>query len=388
MTGGVPPLTTDQLIEAVNAVQAAGGNKTAAAKALGVPRETLRCRLKRAALRGYSPEHDMTRTVPEGFLVKGVSTYYDKEGKPRGQWVKSALDHEHAEEIVREFVDSLAADVRGLSPLVPPPEHADADLLTVYPMGDPHFGMYAWAAETGDDFDVDIAESVTRGAIDRLVSSAPASKTGLLLNLGDFLHADNATNRTPESGHVLDVDTRHPRVLQIALRCMVHCIDRLKQRHEKVLVWFMPGNHDPNVSFALALCLDAYFSNDARVEVDLSPGLYKYLRFGRVLLGAHHGHGAKFSELPGIMATDRHVDWGRTKHRYWYCGHIHHVTRDKEHPGCVVETFRTLAPRDAWHAGKGYRAGRDMLAITHHRDHGEVMRTRCDISMLRKKQKK
>jgi hypothetical protein len=47
-----------------------------------------------------------------------------------------------------------------------------------------------------------------------------------------------------------------------------------------------------------------------------------------------------------------------------------------------VETFRTLAAKDAWHAGKGYRSGRDMYAITHHINHGEIMRTRCDIGML------
>ena len=64
------------------------------------------------------------------------------------------------------------------------------------------------------------------------------------------------------------------------------------------------------------------------------------------------------------------------------CGHIHHLSRDKECAGCVVETFRTLAPKDAWHAGQGYRAGRDMYAITHHVSHGEFMRTRCDVSML------
>jgi hypothetical protein len=39
---------------------------------------------RKAAIAGYSPEHDMTRTVPEPFVVRGTSTYYDKEGQPRG----------------------------------------------------------------------------------------------------------------------------------------------------------------------------------------------------------------------------------------------------------------------------------------------------------------
>jgi hypothetical protein len=48
----------------------------------------------------------------------------------------------------------------------------------------------------------------------------------------------------------------------------------------------------------------------------------------------------------------------------------------------VVEAFRTLAARDAWHAGQGYRAGRDMRLLVHHKDFGEVERHRCDIAML------
>jgi hypothetical protein len=144
----------------------------------------------------------------------------------------------------------------------------------------------------------------------------------------------------------------------------------------------MPGNHDPHSSFALALALDAFFSNNDRVSVDLSPGLFKYLRFGQVLIGSHHGHAAKMSNLPAIMACDRAQDCGVTRWRHWYCGHVHHKQVDKEHPGVMIETFRTLAAKDAWHAGQGYRSGRDMTCIVHHRDFGEIERHRCDIAML------
>jgi hypothetical protein len=32
---------------------------------------------KKAALQGYAPDHDFTRPVPEGYVAKGVSTYYN-----------------------------------------------------------------------------------------------------------------------------------------------------------------------------------------------------------------------------------------------------------------------------------------------------------------------
>src|SRR6185312_6701170 len=73
--------------EVIAALESCGSiNK--AAKHLGVARYGLQARVKRLALKGYSPAHDMTHTVPDGFKVKGVSTYYDKDGKPAGQWVK------------------------------------------------------------------------------------------------------------------------------------------------------------------------------------------------------------------------------------------------------------------------------------------------------------
>ena len=51
-------------------------------------------------------------------------------------------------------------------------------------------------------------------------------------------------------------------------------------------------------------------------------------------------------------------------------------------PGVTCESFRTLAAKDAYAAGHGYRAGRDMRCIVHHREHGEVERHRCDVGMI------
>jgi hypothetical protein len=374
-----------QLIEAVNK----HGSMRAAARALGVNYtvvyDGVRCAKERAAAKGWSPEHDLIKPAAPGFRIKGHSTAYDhrQPGAPAMiQWVKTERNAEEQERALREFVTWLCQDAKGLAPVTAPPAHADSDLLAVYPLGDPHFGLYSWARETGEDFDLPEAERLTCAAIDRLVAAAPPAETGLLINLGDFFHADDSRNQTPGHGHALDVDTRYAKVLQVGLRAVVYCVKALLNKHARVLFWMMPGNHDPHSSFALALCIDAFFASEPRVHVDLAPGMFKYHEHGRVLVGAHHGHTAKGANLPGIMATDQAEAWGRTKHRYWYCGHVHHKSVDKEHPGVIVETFRTLAAKDAWHAGQGYRSGRDASLIVLHREHGEIQRTRCDVGML------
>lgn len=373
--------TQKRAIDAVNQ----HGSMRAAAKALGVNFSSVQGCIaaaeKNAARRGYAPGYDMTREVPAPFVVKGVSTYYNKEGEVSGQWVKSKLDEGQLEELLREFVASLVEDAKGLSKPIPVPKVADEDLLAVYPIGDPHFGMYAWAEEAGADFDTNIAEQLTTGAIDRLVSAAPAAHTALFVPLGDLMHADDTKNRTPQSGNILDVDTRHQKVMLVALRALKHGIYRTLEKHKRVIVRIVRGNHDPHSAFAIALALAEHFSNNERVTVDLSPSLFWYHRFGKVLIGITHGDTAKQGDLLGVMASDRAEDWGLTRFRYWYHGHLH-TAGVKEQQGVLIEWFRTLAARDAWATGAGYRSGRDMYCIVMHREYGEVERHRCDVGMI------
>jgi len=379
---GLKEFATPRQAEYVDAI-IAHGTGTKAAKAMGIDKAALNRGIvalkKKAALHGYAPAYDMHKIVPAPFVVRGTSTLYDDLGNQKLQWVKTRLDDEQVEQAMREFIDSLVEDVRGLAPVQPVPEVAYRDLLAVYPVGDPHFGLYSWRAESGDDFDLSIAEQITTAAIDRLVASAPAAETGLLLILGDMFHTDYNQNRTLRSGNALDVDTRWAKVMQVGLRALVYSVKRLRSKHRQVMVKILKGNHDEHSSFAIALALDAYFSADRAITVDLSPAEHWYYRFGQVLIGATHGDKAKMPELPGIMACDRSDDWGKASHRYWYQGHIHH-DEVREFPGCTVEAFRTLAARDAWHSGEGYRAGRDMRCIVHHAIYGEVERHRCDIA--------
>lgn len=379
------PYATERQIEILEGVVIAGSMR-AAARALNVQysyiNATVAAVRSKAAISGVAPAHDMTHAVPAPYVVKGTSTLYGEDGRVKQQWVKTSRDEDKVAEAVQEFFRGLIEESRGLSPIVPAPAHSDDDLLCVYPMGDPHFGMYAWKDEAGADFDLDTADRMTRAAIDRLVSSAPAAKTGLIVECGDFFHADNS-NSTSQSGHHLDTDTRWAKVMLIGQNAMIYVVQRALEKHQDVVVRIVKGNHDGHSHYALALGLSAFFSNNPRVTIALSPSDYWYFKFGEVLIGATHGDKCKRESLPLLMATDNPKDWGDTRYRYWYHGHIHHQDI-KEFPGCIVESVRTLAARDAWHAGQGYRAGRDMCCIVHHRQYGEIERHRCDIAMIEK----
>ena len=373
------PLTPEQLQETLDAYHQAGSTE-GAARLLNMSARAVRNRLKQSRNPDY-PTKLAEYQINNGVVIQGTSTLYDADGNVKLTWVKQKPEHASMEQALRQFIADLAEGIRGTSGKVPPPKYSNKDLLAVYPMGDPHFGMYAWADEAGEDFDLSTAERLTCAAISRLVDSAPPAETALIVELGDFFHADNSSNQTFSSHHALDVDTRWAKVMQVGLRAMVFCIKRTLEKHKTVIVRIVSGNHDPHSSFALALALDAYFSDNKRVTIDLSPAKFWYYRFGKVLIGTTHGDTCKPQDLPAVMATDKPEDWGQTKFRYWLHGHIHHEAK-KEYPGVIVESFRTLAARDAWHAGMGYRAGRDMRCIVHHAEHGEIERHNCDISMI------
>ena len=373
--------------EYIDAVNRYGSNRKAA-EALGIHRTTIDAAIasakRAAALKGYAPECDITKRVPDPLVLKGTSTLYGKDGEMKLQWVKTKLDDDLWTAQVREFVEWLVKDATGVykpAPCATP--RLNSDLCSTYIFGDPHFGMYAWGRQTGGSYDLNIAERMHCEAMDRSVAGAPPSERALILNMGDFFHADNNTNMTPRSGNILDTDTRWERVMQIGLRAMVYMIMSALSKHQEVVVRNVKGNHDPHASFALALALDAFFRNEPRVIIDLSPVEYWYYRHGKVLIGATHSAKCKIEKLPLIMAHDRPQDWGETTHRYFHGGHVHHDNLD-EFPGCVVEQHRTLAAPDSFSHGAGYRSGRSMKHVVYHREHGEVERYICDMSMIEK----
>jgi hypothetical protein len=382
---GLYPYCTPRQLEVVKTSEKCG-SIAGAAKLLGIGERTAREHFaairKKAAKQGYAPSNDMTKPVPDGFVVSGVSTYYNEDGVPTGQWVKSKLAEEERLVAIKNAIDEMMIDYKGLCKPSKAPKQKTDDVILTIPMGDPHIGMYAWAEESGEDFDINIARKDLLSAAAKLVNIAPVASKCVIINLGDFFHADNMSNTTSRSGHALDVDTRWAKVLKLGCMLMVDIVKLALKKHPYVEVINAIGNHDDHSSVMLAAFMDAYFSNEPRVTIQPTTSKFHYVEFGKSLIGVTHGDTVKHADLGSLMATDKPTEWGNTEYRYWYVGHIHN-SRKTELRGCTVESFRTLAAKDAWHAGKGYRSGRDMNAIVLHKDFGEIARYRCDIRMAR-----
>jgi len=306
-----------------------------------------------------------------GTIVK-ISTNYNRAGEVISQWVQEKPEEKQRAAAWQSFADALAQDLPRAEP-IKTVGTLNEDLCTMYVIADHHIGMYSWKLETGADYDVHIAESLLDKAISRLVDSSPNSETALIAVLGDLLHWDSNEAVTPAHKNLLDADGRAQKMVEAAVRSLRRVADKVRTKHKYVRFVFEPGNHDPYSIMFLRVMFSVYFENDPNVTVDALPGNFHYFEFGKNLVGTHHGHLAKMDKLPGIMAADRHEAWGRTQHRVFLTGHVHHE-QVKEYPGCTVESFGILAAPDAYAANHGYRSKRSMKSIILHRGNGEVAR--------------
>jgi hypothetical protein len=327
------------------------------------------------------PERGPKFEVPQGHLVKGVSALVGPDGSTLAQWVKTRQDG--YQEQFLESIKKTFEQYKGRAELAAPPISTEEHFATLYPIGDHHLGMYSWGEETGADYDVDIGERLLRGAMRDLVGGSYPSSLGIILSMGDFFHTDSSQNRTPESGHALDVDTRRTRVAQVGLKLMIDCVELALQKHERVEVRCLPGNHDPETTPWLSLALWAFFHANPRVSVDCSPARVWFRQFGLNMLSGTHGDKLKVQDLPMVMARDQAAMWGATRFRYGFTGHVHHKQKlGDEIGGVYVESVPVLPGPDSWHAGMGYKSGRSMTSHTFHDKFGRRFQHTVSVQQL------
>jgi len=349
-----------------------------------VARDIIKNIKRRAAMQGHSPDHDMVHTVPDGFAVKGVSTYYNDEGKPVGQWVKSASDKERQLEIALEaFKAGLLDEIDGLHRPVKAPEATkNEDRLSAYLIGDHHLNALCWSPETGgDDWDTNIAQDVLIKAVDKLVSAAGDAEVGALINLGDFLHANSGDNKTAK-GTPVDVDGRLGRVIRVVGNLFKVLITRMLETHKEVWLINVRGNHDPDASLWLNEMMRLYFHNEPRVKVFDNFSKWIHFEWGQTLVVMHHGDRVTTQALYEAVTRDYPEEWGRSKYRYLYHGHIHHRTVT-EMGGLHLESFGVLCPPDAYLSASGYGSARSMSCVILDKNYGEHSRFKVGIDEVK-----
>ena len=406
-------LDDDALTAAADALRDANGNQAEAAIALGIPRTTFQARLARAAskgllgfqpvLPGYCLSQISTRTdkdgevtqqtvvqkpessgvfnLPDGHVIKGVSSLVNADGSVVQQWIKTRAELDGVLDAIRTTVDELKKDLPRVAP-TKGPDHANELLLNQYTLTDLHFGMLAWAEETGGaNYDLQEAERLLMAWFSAAIAMAPNAAVGVLAQLGDLMHHDSLISVTPEHANVLDADSRLQKIIRVVIRCVRRIIAMMLEKYPSVHVIMASANHDPASSAWMRELLYAMYEDEPRITIDNSPDVYYAYEWGKTALFYHHGHKRNINTVDSVFAGKFREIFGRCPKSYGHIGHKHD-DEVKESNLMKVERHRTLAPPDAYSSSGGWISGRDAKVITYHKEFGEVSRSIISPEMI------
>ena len=224
---------------------------------------------------------------------------------------------------------------------------------------DTHFGKLAWQAETGNNYDLKIAQNIYREAVEDLLAKAsgfPIER--ILFPIGnDFFHIDNLESKTT-AGTPQDVDGRYWKIYDTGVQACIDAVEYLMQVAPVDVLW-VPGNHDAVASGHLARSLNTFFRKTPRVSVDAEPLERKYYPYGPMVLGFTHGNEEKPSDLVPIMQNEARALLA-TRSLEIHRGHRHkakevvHTNADTFAGGVRVRDLPSLSGTDKWHYKHGY----------------------------------
>jgi hypothetical protein len=389
-----PPLSDELARQAADAFTSTG-SQTSAATLLHLSRTTFQSRLRVAAERGMlgtkpvlpgfaiksvaSKAEDgswvkQTKApgevfaLPAGQIIKGVSALVDGQGREVAKWIKTTADSEQQLAAMRAAVEAFKEEIPRAEP-VAAPSHTIDDLLNQYTITDHHLGALAWNEETrGGDYDLRIGEQLIIDWFASAIAQSPPAKRAVFAQLGDFLHYDSFKSVTPEHGHLLDSDSRYPKMVRAAIRIVRKVIRMLLEKHEEVDVIMCDANHDPAGEVWLREMMAAFYDEEPRIRVDTNPGTYSVIEHGDVSLFYHHGHRRGVKNVDSILVGKFRKVYGRTSLSYAHTGHKH-SDELKTTDLMKVEQHETLAAPDAY--GSNWLSGRSAKVITYHKNFGE-----------------
>ena len=369
-------LGTNRQKEAVNAVREHGTYEKAA-KSIGLAGAGTVSKYINHLLKKAAKYHGIVSGLPsmplaEGNVLGKITTHIKTDGngtEVKNVWYRQNSEYQSLMLALEDTANTL--DIK--APKVRSPKLTNSDLLSCYNIGDMHIAMHAWHEETGADFDVKIAVHDLLLAMSDLIDRSVNSETAIILNLGDAIHFHDDTHQTKGSGNPLDADGRVDKAFRITCALMNKFVEMALQKHKKVVVRNVRGNHDEELAMALRYQMDAYWRNEKRVSIEMSPADTWFYEFGKVMLMATHGHMLAPIKMIPYMSAKMPEMWGRCKLRRALHGHFHSKSII-ESLGGKVEGFSNLAPNDAWHESKGYRSELECVCIMYHKCGKEVGR--------------
>lgn len=280
-----------------------------------------------------------------------------------------------------EFKKDLISTLEKKSPKVKLIKRSINGSLLLLDIPDLHLSRLSYGKETGDNYDIKIAEkrfatamSEFREEINFEITRRSVEKILFIVG-NDFFNYNHAkpfpqtSNGTPQES-----DVRFQKMFNVGSNLVIKQIE-LASEIAPVEILIIPGNHDEEIVFYLGEVINAWFRNNENITVVISPTMRKYSQFGKNMFGFSHGKYERFDRLFANMAFEEMKMWSNTTHKYFYTGHLHHketklVLADREivlvkYPkpqtlvtedfnGIMFDRLASLSSNDYYESSRGY----------------------------------
>lgn len=214
----------------------------------------------------------------------------------------------------------------------------------VISLQDIHFGKEG-NTTIAEDFKYTVVDLITRAR-----RIANLDKVFYVIG-GDLLNMDTFSGTTTSGTPVDNCQTAMETYVE-AFDAIYWSIGYIKAHCQNLQIVYIPGNHDRLSSFHLAHGLSkAYEDMNITWHVDYTER--RVLKYGDNFFAFEHGDTNTKNSLL-IYATENPKEWGDTKYRTLYTGHLHtkkkieYITED-EKTGFSIKILPSLSRSDYWH---------------------------------------
>jgi len=247
----------------------------------------------------------------------------------------------------------------------------DGEYVYEVPLVDIHYGLLSWWEETGENYDIKIAEKLAIKSVEhQLARISHLDLHEIILPTGNDLFNVNTQDKTTARGTPQDEEGREPKIFRKCREMWVKIIDMCRQLGPvKVIV--VLDNHAPDRMFHLGDALHCWYRSDDNVTVENRPMMRKYYHFGNNLIGFCHGDQEKKERLYSLMTNEMKEAWAQTQFHEWHTGHFHHqLVEDRQ--GILFRCLPTLVIPSRWTKMKGYINLRNVQCMLWHLKYGLV----------------
>lgn len=272
--------------------------------------------------------------------------------RPMVKWER--VNGNITEEEIHAFINEIAT--ASIKPTKVSPE----ETIGVLSIRDTHFGLKTSHPGPYESYNLEEASNAYQQAAAYLTAKAKRDGvTHLVLPFGsDMLHVDNSVNTTTK-GTPQDVDVFWWEAFSAAMKSVIAVVNHAKKEIGKVTLILEQGNHDYNLSRALAAALEERWPD---VEILGGNNTVKRITYGNTHLFFHHGNDIKPESYLGIIANTYPDSLNPNNYIEVLNGHYHHRNKTTLNgSGDYWESGRlnyritpALCPSSNWSEANGY----------------------------------